>query len=238
MRDDFCCIRKDFERIIAVGDIHGCSDLLKELVEDIIKFSPATDKLIFLGDAIDRGFRSRGVVLYLQTLKQKYPDNIILLKGNHEDMAYHFFTQTENATLNERLYARMWLENGGRETLHNFESTGEAKSLLTQFIVKLDIFHEIDTHLFVHGGIPKGESDIRKVSVDKLLWNRDWEYEGTKFLVVGHTPCTKVTKIGNVICCDTEAYSTGVLSGFDVINNHIYQTMGKPFHVEAFTERR
>lgn len=216
---------KDFKRIIAIGDIHGCSDLLKELVEGLIKFNPETDKLIFLGDAIDRAPDSKGVILYLQSLRGKYPDNIVLLKGNHEDMAYHFLTQ---ASANQSLYARMWLRNGGDETLSNFQSSDEAKSLLIPFVESLDIYYETDTHLFVHGGIPKGETDVRKVSVEHLLWDRDWEYEGIKILVVGHTPCTQVTKIGNIICCDTTAYLSGVLSGFDILNNHIYQTMGKP----------
>jgi serine/threonine protein phosphatase 1 len=224
----------NFERIIAIGDIHGCLNLLKELVEDIIKFNPATDKLIVLGDTIDRGLNSKRVVLYLQSLKQKYPNNIILLKGNHEDMAYHFLTEAEYVTDNRSLYAQMWLRNGGDETLSNFQSWDEAESLLLPFIESLEIYYETDTHLFVHGGLPKGETDARKVPVEHLLWDRDWEYEGKKILVVGHVPCKQVTKIGNIICCDTTAYLSGVLSAFDVINNRIYQTLGKPMYEKTF----
>ncbi len=221
------------QRIIAIGDPHGCLYLLKELVEEVIQFNPKHDLLVVLGDMIDRVSDSKGVVLYLQDLRQNYPDNIVLLKGNHEDMAYHFLNKTEN--LKQWLHATMWLANGGDKTLSNFESLDEAKALLLPFIESLDIYYQTDTHLFVHGGIPNGK-DLKTVTQEELFWDRSLSYHGSKTLIVGHTPQAKVTRKGNVICIDTEAYCTGVLSGFDVLNNRIYQTCSQKKNMEITME--
>jgi serine/threonine protein phosphatase 1 len=148
-------------------------------------------------------------------------------------MAYHFLTQAENATLNQRLYARMWLENGGRETLSNFQSSDEAKSLLIPFVESLSLYYETDKYLFVHGGLPRGKN-LKTATQEDLLWDRSLSYNGSKTLIVGHTPQAKVTRIGNIICIDTEAYLSGVLSGFDVLNNRAYQTLNMHEYEKVF----
>src|SRR5208282_2645180 len=99
------------KRQIAIGDIHGCFDLLKTLIEKIIKFTPDEDMLIFTGDYIDRGKMSKEVVQYLSALKENFPDNIILLKGNHEDMAYNALTSPDPEK--DLIY---WRLNGGTTT--------------------------------------------------------------------------------------------------------------------------
>ena len=72
------------KKIFAIGDIHGCYDQLKALVEKIpIDFS--RDTLLFIGDYIDRGPHSAEVVDYLIQLKKRVKE-VIFLKGNHEDM--------------------------------------------------------------------------------------------------------------------------------------------------------
>jgi serine/threonine protein phosphatase 1 len=215
-----------YKRIIGIGDPHGCYDLLKDLIEDQVQFNPENDFLVVLGDMIDRGPNSKGVVLYLQDLRQMYPSAIVLLKGNHEDMAYHFLNQAENPNLKQSLHATMWFANGGDKTLSNFVSLDEAKELLIPFIGSLENYYETDTHLFAHGGIPHGK-DLKTVTQEDLLWDRSLSYNGSKTLIVGHTPQVKVTRKGNVMCVDTEAYLTGMLSGFDVINNRVYQTISK-----------
>jgi serine/threonine protein phosphatase 1 len=213
----------NYKRVIAVGDPHGCLDLLKNLVEEQIQFNPERDLLVVLGDMIDRGPDSKGVVLYLQDLRRNYPDNIVLLKGNHEEIAYNFFTQPD---LEQSSNEKLWLAVGGDKTLSNFVSLDEAKELLIPFIGSLENYYETDTHLFAHGGIPHGK-DLKTVTQEDLLWDRSLSYNGSKTLIVGHTPQVKVTRKGNVMCVDTEAYLTGMLSGFDVINNRVYQTISK-----------
>ncbi|HYA02766.1 MAG TPA: metallophosphoesterase, partial [Syntrophobacteria bacterium] len=65
------------ERIFVVGDIHGCLDKLQDLMKRIDPV-PGRDQLVFLGDYIDRGENSRGVVDYLLQVREKYPETIFL----------------------------------------------------------------------------------------------------------------------------------------------------------------
>ena len=67
----------------AIGDIHGCLDKVLRLLE-VLRYDPATDRLIFLGDYIDRGPDSKGVLDLMLRLQQGNPANVFLM-GNHED---------------------------------------------------------------------------------------------------------------------------------------------------------
>jgi serine/threonine protein phosphatase 1 len=217
-----------FERIISVGDIHGEFELLQKLVEDVIRFTP-DDQLVFLGDAIDRGESSKQVVLYIQRLKRKYPENIILLLGNHEQMAYEYFTLRKNSNLNEWLNAKAWVNNnGGKECIESFGGEHNAKSVLLPFIESLLPFYETETHIFVHGGISSGGGKpMKDISLDELLWCRDYKYNGSKTLIVGHTPKPEVTRLGNIVIVDTGACYTGRLSAFNVMEERVYQCVKK-----------
>lgn len=213
---------RKYNRIIGIGDLHGCFDLLKNLIVDQIQFNPEHDLLVVLGDVIDRGKDSKGAVLYLQALRQKYPDNIVLLKGNHEDIAYNFFTQTD---LDKRSNETLWLAVGGDKTLSNFESIDEAKELLLPFIESLKLYHETPTHIFVHAGVPYGKT-LETATTHELLWGRGNSYRGDKTLVVGHNIHREVTKHHNkLIALDTGAFHTGKLSAYDILNDKIYQAV-------------
>ena len=224
---------EQYKRIIGIGDTHGCIDLLKELVVDQIQFNPQHDLLVVLGDYIDRGKDSMKVCLFLMELKETYPDNIVLLTGNHEDICHAYLTQKENDSFYSRFYGNLWMENGGQSTIKSFGGLKPARKILIPFIESLDVYLETDSHIFVHGGIPRGK-DLKTATKQELLWNRSLSYEGRKTLIIGHTPQAEVTKIGNVICIDTGGYSTGVLSGFDVLNNRIYQTLNMHEYENAF----
>ena len=124
------------------------------------------------------------------------------------------------------------MENGGQSTIKSFGGLKPARKILIPFIESLDVYLETDSHIFVHGGIPRGK-DLKTATKQELLWNRSLSYEGRKTLIIGHTPQAEVTRVGNVICVDTGAYRSGVLSGFDVLNNRVYQTIGKPMYEDA-----
>jgi serine/threonine protein phosphatase 1 len=208
------------KRQIAVGDIHGCFGLLKTLIKKIIRFTPDEDMLIFMGDYIDRGKKSKEVVQYLGALKEKHPDNVILLKGNHEDLAYTALTVPDPGK--EMIF---WRLNGGTETIISFSGINNSREYLLPFIESLQLYYESDTHIFVHAGIPGGK-ELSTATTEELLWDRDFSYDGEKTLVVGHTAGSEVTnfKHGKIICVDTGAYMTGILSAYDVINDKVYST--------------
>lgn len=205
-------------RQIAVGDIHGCFDLLKALIDHVIAFDPGGDMLVFLGDYIDRGRMSREVVAYVSALRENYPDRVVLLKGNHEELALHALAETGQ----DRERA-LWRLNAGDDTISSYGTIDEARDVLLPFIESLELSYETDTHLFVHGGIPSGK-ELHTASLEDLLWDRSLSYQGEKILVVGHTPKSRVARFNNgkIICIDTGAYMTGILSAYDVINDTVY----------------
>lgn len=217
-----------YKRNLCLSDIHGCFYLLKELIENVIRFDYKEDRLIFLGDYIDLSTQSMKVVLYLQILKEMYPDNVILLLGNHEEMAYRFLTQPEHQLSIRDKYLRHWVRNGGQATLDSFGGEKPARKILVPFIESLIPYYETDTHIFVHGGIPAGTYNIRNAPVHDLIWEREFDYEGTKTLVVGHRPHQQVRKLRNIICVDTGAYWYGKLSAYDTLNNVSYEVANKP----------
>ena len=99
------------QRTYAIGDIHGCLDKLQDLVKRCQLDADAekqTAKFVFLGDYIDRGPDSRGVVEFLINLQSQQPDRIICLAGNHEELALGAYYAGQYET---------WLRNGGDETL-------------------------------------------------------------------------------------------------------------------------
>ncbi len=204
----------NFERMIAIGDIHGQIDLLKDLIENMIK--PTNDDcLVFLGDYIDRAPNDQEMetLFYLKHLKENNPDNIILLRGNHEDMAWNALNQPQE------YYKDCWISNGGT----NWE---EHKNTLINFINETSMYLETDNYIFVHAGATewalKNINDKRAQSI--LLWERAGNQKRCfgKRLVVGHTPQHSVIIDDNRICVDTEAYKTGLLSAYDVFNEKIY----------------
>jgi serine/threonine protein phosphatase 1 len=108
--------------LYAIGDIHGCADLLEPLLEGIdahVEAHGAADaRLAFLGDYIDRGPDSAGALSAIRGLERAHPDRVICLMGNHERMMLDF--------LGDPARAGFWLRNGGVETLESFGIPPEA----------------------------------------------------------------------------------------------------------------
>jgi serine/threonine protein phosphatase 1 len=208
-------------RLIGIGDIHGCYDLLTDLVEHRIIFNPLRDRLVFLGDYIDRGRHSREVVDYLSDLRKHYPQQIVLLKGNHEEMAFNALSG-DNIEKTRPDAHMLWFFNGGLATINSYKEIAKAREALLPFIRSLEYYYETETHIFVHAGIPYSRT-LETVAEDELLWDRSFSYQGQKTLVVGHTPRPEVVRLGNIVCLDTGAYMTGILSAYDVLSNSMYQ---------------
>jgi serine/threonine protein phosphatase 1 len=209
-----------YTRIIAIGDLHGCFDLLKKLVKEVIRFDPHTDQLVFLGDFLDRNEKVKEVVVYLSELKHQYPEQIVLLMGNHEQMCYQILTDIPIPFAIE-----MWKEQGGQATLDSFGSYDNCKKVLIPFIEQLSLSYETPTHIFIHAGIPYGKT-LETATIHELLWDRNNSYRGNKTLIVGHCIHEEVAKYhNNIVAVDTGAFLRGKLSAYDILNDRIYQAV-------------
>lgn len=191
-------------RLFAIGDIHGCFNSFKELLEDKIEITKR-DKVVLLGDYIDRGFESKEVLDYIIELQNNGFD-IIPLLGNHEAMLLDAFDKHERLSL--------WIQNGGSETLRSF-GISSLKNLVPrylEFFNKLPYYFEFENYLFVHAGF---NDDIENPFDDSyhMIWNCRENYTHPmlrdKTILHGHcvipsTACDDRIKINNpVINLDT-----------------------------------
>ena len=191
------------KKIFAIGDIHGCYDRLKALVEKIpIDFS--RDTLLFIGDYIDRGPQSAEVVDYLIQLKKRVKE-VIFLKGNHEDMLDKFLNGDDRFT---------YLLNGGQQTLDSYlKKPVQPKSFPippdhVEFFKSLRLYYETEEYIFVHAGL-RPRTPLETQSTEDLLWIRDnfisTKYDFGKRVIFGHTPLKKPLVEPNKIGIDTGA---------------------------------
>lgn len=173
-------------RLLAIGDIHGCFDALKDLIEHKIILT-RNDKLILLGDYIDRGNQSKKVVDYIINLIEKSFD-IVPLMGNHESMLL-------DAMLNENDLPK-WIQNGGNETIQSFgiQSLNELSSAYISFFKGLKYYYSFDNFLFVHAGFNDSAENPFSNNYE-MLWSRNQIYYHPllrdQTIIHGHTPITE-----------------------------------------------
>jgi serine/threonine protein phosphatase 1 len=189
--------------IYAIGDIHGCADKLRRLI-DQLAIDPKQDQLVFVGDYIDRGPDSFEVVDYLLGLKSIFP-NVVFLKGNHEQMLEDYLAGPDKLT---------FLINGGQATLdsylrHRPSPQGPVFPLRHQVFFKgLRLFYETENYLFVHAGL-KPKVPLTQQHPGDLLWIRSqFIYSDVDFgkqVVFGHTPFPEPLVQANKIGIDTGA---------------------------------
>lgn len=192
--------------IYAIGDIHGCLEQLEQLLDEV---QPDLEKdvLLFVGDYIDRGPESRGVVDYILRLRQQYPrEQIICLKGNHEAMFLDFL-QGQGREL--------FLFNGGQSTLRDYwgENWDRLPQLLLppehdEFYQELKPYYETPDYIFVHGGLKPGVPLAEQQEGD-LLWIRGEfiasQEDFDRLVIFGHTPFKRPLVMPNKIGIDTGA---------------------------------
>jgi serine/threonine protein phosphatase 1 len=166
-----------------IGDVHGCVKSLKALVEE--KIQPGRqDKIIFVGDYIDRGPDSKGVISYIMNMRlMGY--NLVLLKGNHEDMMLRSRT--------DKQVKKDWFYNGGLPTLQSFgaREVQEVPEHFLEFLESTEYYHMMDDFLVVHAGLNFEIPDPMQDTIG-MLWIRNTyvspEKIGNRTLVHGHTP--------------------------------------------------
>jgi serine/threonine protein phosphatase 1 len=202
-------------RIFAVGDIHGCRGKLERLME-IIDWRPENrEELVFLGDYIDRGPDSFGVVEAVLELKNRYRDRVILLKGNHEHMFINFITGRENLALTA---------NGVALTMRSYHNNSPFPVTHLDFYQSLQLYYETDEHIFVHAGLRPGVPLAEQNETD-FLWIRevflDSEYDFGKTVVFGHTPFRQPFIIPGRAGLDTGAVFGGHLTCLEVLEGRL-----------------
>lgn len=179
--------------IFAIGDIHGHLNKLQEILKNL-EINWKNDQIIFLGDYIDRGPDSKGVVNFLIDLKNKH-ENIIFCCGNHEDMLLDFINcDPLDLSYNEKRY--LFLRNGGYETLKSYKTKKDfdIPEEHMEFFENTVLYHETDDFMFSHAG---HNPYIKKQQRKDFLWTRELfiNSKGSEFTdkvcVFGHTSYKK-----------------------------------------------
>ncbi len=171
------------KRVFVVGDIHGCFNSMKELIENKIQLKK-DDKIIFLGDYIDRGPDSKTVLDYIIELQNNDYD-IVTLLGNHESMLVNSY--------NDESAVPKWIQNGGSETLKSFDidSLKGLDSKYLNFFNNLNLYFELDEYLFVHAGF---NDELENPFIDRysMLWKSRENYSNLllrdRIIIHGHSP--------------------------------------------------
>jgi serine/threonine protein phosphatase 1 len=173
------------------------------------------EELIFLGDYIDRGPDSFGVVEKVLDIKAAHPGLVTTLKGNHEQMFINFITGIDNLSLRE---------NGISHTMRSYDRNSPFPVSHFQFLLGLKLFHETDGHIFVHAGLRPGVPLDRQTEND-CLWIRkeflDSGYDFGKTVVFGHTPFREPFIAPGRAGLDTGAVFGGPLTCMELLEGRL-----------------
>ncbi len=173
-------------RRFVIGDIHGCEKTFRALLDDVLRLQQ-TDELYLLGDLVDRGPRSKGVLdAILKLRRQGYA--VKALHGNHEEM---LLRAGESLS-----YLQLWMTNGGGTTLRSFNADGpdEIPHGYRNYLLTLPYYIMLEDFILVHAclnfDIPDPFTDT-----EAMLWSRSCEIRkemiGNRKLICGHTPVSR-----------------------------------------------
>src|SRR5262249_9079746 len=213
-------------RTVVIGDIHGCSEALAALI-DAVAPGPE-DTVVTLGDYIDRGPDSHGVLEQLIDLAGRC--HVVPLLGNHEEALLDALRNTANL--------RTWLTCGGVQTLRSYGwAPGGPPTALANWIPESHRaflkhclpYHETATHLFMHAGFVP-ELPMSEQPGLALRWRvtdprAAAPHSSGKVAVVGHTPqkAGEVLDLGFLVCIDTNCVRGGWLTALDTGSRRLWQ---------------
>lgn len=214
---------------IAIGDIHGCLNTLKALL-DSIPLSK-NDHLVFLGDYVDRGPYSKEVIDFLIELHGTH--TCTFLMGNHELLMLDYLDFN---------VSEPWASNGGEATLKSYSNSGlhRIPSEHVDFLKQCPIYLETENYFFVHGGISPYKSiseNINSKPAKDFVWERSHLHHSTlsishekweKTVVCGHTPQPEPLLMPKLICIDTGCVyihrkGFGKLTAISLPSRHLIQ---------------
>lgn len=215
-------------RVYAIGDVHGCSMLLEKMhamiESDLLGGRPEKTLIIYLGDYLDRGPASAGV-LDILTGAAPNATSRIFLKGNHEEMALKFLEDPEEGSawcafggfetlMSYRIDVRRQLDDGGYKNLRR-EWAKRMPASHTHFLRDLQTSYSLGGYFFCHAGVRPGVS-LNAQTAHDLMWIREDFLESAfnhgKLIVHGHSPVDMPDIRANRINVDTGAYATGRLT--------------------------
>ena len=184
-------------RTWVIPDVHGCLLTLRTLVEDLIGLR-TDDSLIFLGDVIDRGPSSKGVIDYILKLKDE-GINVKVLKGNHEEYMAKVFRDEQAKTGLRRMLGlksvtfKDWMLYGGAETMSSFnvDNVEAIPEKYIEWIESLDFYMQWKNFLIVHAGFNFELDDIFS-DTESMMWIREYKIDpeklGNRKIIHGHVP--------------------------------------------------
>ena len=211
-------------KTLAIGDIHGFSGALETLLGML---NLNEDRLVFLGDYIDRGPDSRGVLERLIALSQN--PNHIFLRGNHDDWMLRARTEKD--------WLLSWLGAGvgGKETMRSYGAASFKQGMLAlvpdshwEFLERTRLWFEDDFHIYVHASL--GWQAPQDTDKQTLLWKSVYDIppqQNGKRVIVGHTPQSLGVPLdrGHAVGIDTFCSGMLWLSAFDVESNEVFQAI-------------
>jgi serine/threonine protein phosphatase 1 len=212
------------KKLFAIGDIHGRADKIDEMISRI-EINPEEDTLVFIGDYIDRGPDSKGVVNSIINIRKKI-EHVFCLLGNHEQMLLDYHLHRKNEEI--------FFMNGGNVTAFSYglirTNTGVRMDIPEDhidFFQSLMLYYETDNFIFVHAGLRPG-IPLGKQKKNDLLWIRDEFIDDRsileKVVVFGHTPVTNPLIEKHKIGIDTGAAYGGKLTCVELTQMKFYQT--------------
>ncbi|MED4852180.1 metallophosphoesterase family protein [Caldifermentibacillus hisashii] len=185
------------------SDVHGCYNEMKELLK---LWDRQNEQLIFLGDMVDRGYNSLGVIKAMMNLKKQYGNQVVILKGNHDEM---FIDWLYLDPFNRSIH----YFNGLHQTIKSFYQLDKKKFQkdtrkqradyiikkfpdIVLFIKELPLYYETENCIFVHAGIDLKNTQWKE-DKQSLLWIREEFFhspiKSKKRIFFGHTPTQFLT---------------------------------------------
>ena len=165
------------ERIVIITDLHGCYDECRQLLNKL-SFDKDRDRLINLGDTIDRGPKIYEVFEFLRGLKEEMKERCVLIRGNHEQMML-------NSIDRKGIGKRLWYMNSGEKTVFSFISHKHKINEFRDWYEQMPYYYVDERFIAVHACLV--DEDPGKNEIDTLIWGRDTDYTG-KLVLTGHTP--------------------------------------------------
>lgn len=209
------------QRIIAIGDIHGCSQALDALL-DVIQ-PQADDTIVTLGDYVDRGPDSKGVIDRLIDLGSRC--RLKCLQGNHEEMMLD--------VVYDRQPPFRWLQFGGVETLDSYRFCGDMSVISEahrRFFESMLDYYETERFFFVHANynprLPLDQQTVHSLRWQKLTEVVPEPHACGKVAVVGHTHdrAGEIFNVGHLVCLDTYCYGGGWLTAMEMETGQVWQS--------------